>query len=100
VEAIAAEKLDEYGSSCHRFIRPRDAKLSAKRKRPITDESLGGTIQVGNDTEDKSYAILVFNGANDNLPESEEDNDIEVRNDKVWICLSSLWYILIQILAS
>jgi hypothetical protein len=31
-EAIAAEKLDEYGSSCCRFIVPHDAKASVKRK--------------------------------------------------------------------
>jgi hypothetical protein len=105
-EAIAAEKLDEYGSSCRRFIRPRDAKSSAKRKRPITDggdELLGGAagaIQVDSDAEDKSYTISVSDGADDDSPESEEDNDIEVRNDEVWLCLSSLWYMLIQILAS
>jgi hypothetical protein len=95
-EAIAAEKLDEYGSSCRRFIRPQDAKSSssAKRKRPITDESLGGAID--SDMEDKSYAIPVSDGADDDSPESEEDN-IEVRNDEVWVqYIFSIWYVLIQ----
>jgi hypothetical protein len=87
-EAIAAEKLDEYGSSCRRFIRPRDAKSSAKRKRPITDESLGGAIG-DSDAEDKSYAISVSDGADDDSLESEEDN-IEVRNDEVWVYLFNL----------
>jgi hypothetical protein len=40
-EAIATEKLNEYGSLCRRFILPRDAKVSAKRKQPTTDESHG-----------------------------------------------------------
>ena len=53
-EAIAAEKLDEYGVSCRRFILPHDAKASAKRKRPPTDESHGDAIDT--DAEDSDLS--------------------------------------------
>jgi len=91
-EAIAAEKLDEYGSSCRRFIVPRDAKLSAKRKRPTTDESRGvgggNVIQVETDTEDKTFAISVSEGGcDDESPDSDSDG-IEIGNEEVWIALT------------
>ncbi|KAI0260399.1 hypothetical protein BGY98DRAFT_940781, partial [Russula aff. rugulosa BPL654] len=56
-EVIAAEKLDEYGSSCRRFILPRDAKAPAKRKRPTTDMTHSDAIQVDSDPEDQTFAI-------------------------------------------
>jgi len=59
VEAIAAEKLDENGLySCH-FILPQDAKASAKRKQPTTNESRSNVIQVDTDTKDKTFTVSV-----------------------------------------
>jgi hypothetical protein len=89
-EAIAAEKLDEYGSSCRRFILPRDAKVSAKRKQPTTDEShgIGDAIQVDTDMEDKTFVISVSDGGcDDDSPDSDSDG-IEIGNEEVWIILS------------
>jgi hypothetical protein len=89
-EAIAAEKLDEYGSSCRRFIIPRDAKVSAKRKRPVTDASCdigGDAIQVDTDVEDKTFAISVSEGGcNDDSSDSESDG-VEIGNEEVCLAL-------------
>jgi hypothetical protein len=98
-EAIAAEKLDEYGSSCHRFILPHNAKTPAKCKRPTTDEShgIGGgdAIQVDTDTGDKTFAISVSEGGcDDDSPDSDSDG-IEIGNEEVWIILLRSWYKLI-----
>jgi hypothetical protein len=91
-EAIAAEKLDEYGSSCRHFILPCNAKTPVKRKRPTTDEShgVGGgdAIQVDNDTEDKTFAISVSEGGCDDNSSDSDSDGIEIRNEEVWIILS------------
>jgi hypothetical protein len=80
-QAIAAEKLDEYGVSCRRFVLPRDAKASGKRKRPTTDESRGNAIDT--DTEDKTFAISVSEGGcSDDSPDLDSD-DIEIGNKEV-----------------
>jgi hypothetical protein len=86
-EAIAAEKLNEDGTSCRRFI-PRDAKASAKRKRPITDDSELPGDAIDTDTEDVTYAISVSEG-DDDLPVSDEDA-IEIGNQEVCTDLISL----------
>ena len=90
-DAIAAEKLDEYGSSCRCIIQPRDARASAKRRRPAADESRGGEATQGDtDTEDKTFAISVSEGS------SGSDSDgLEVGNDEVCIIRSRFWYKLI-----
>jgi hypothetical protein len=98
-EAIAAEKLNEYGSLCRCFILPRNAKTPAKRKQPTTDESHGvsggDAIQVDTDTEDKTFAISVSEGGcDDDSPDSDSDG-IEIKNEEVWIILSRSWYKLI-----
>ena len=97
-EVIATEKLNEYGSSCHRFILPCDANASAKCKQPTVDELHGGeAIQVDTDTEDKTLAISVSEGGcNNNLSDSDSD-EIEIGNKEVCITLSWFWYKLIYI---
>jgi len=82
-EAIAAEKLDEYGQSCRRFILPRDAKVSAKRKRPTTNESHGDVIQVDTDTDDKNFSVSVSEGGCDDDSPDSDNNDIEIGNEEV-----------------
>jgi hypothetical protein len=98
-EAIAAEKLDEYGSSCRRFIVPHDVKASVKRKQPTTNGSHGvgggNAIQVETDTEDKTFAISVSEGGCDDDSLDSDSDGIEIRNKKVWIALSLFWYKLI-----
>ena len=97
-EVIATEKLDEYGSSCHHFILPRDAKASAKRKQPTVDESCGGdAIQVDTDTKDKTFAISVSEGRCNNNSSDLDSNEIEIGNEEVCITLSRFWYKLIYI---
>ena len=90
-DTIAAEKLNEYRSLCCRIIQPRDARASAKRRRPATDESHGGEATQGNtNTEDKTFAISVLEGS------SGSDSDgLEVGNDEVCIIRSRFWYKLI-----
>ena len=84
-EAIAAEKLDEYGLSCRRFLPPQDAKASAKRKRPTANESRSDAIDT--DLEDETFAISVSEGgSDDNSPNSDSDG-IEIGNEEV--CLFS-----------
>jgi len=81
-DALAAEKLDENGLSCRRFIQPRDAKASAKRKQPTTDKLHGDAMDT--DTEDKTFAISVSEGeCDDDLSDSDSD-DIEIGNNEVW----------------
>ncbi len=81
-KALAAEKLDEYGASCQRFIRPRDAKVPAKRKRPTTNESHGNVINT--DTEDQTFvAIPVSDGKGDDDSVDSESDDIEIGNEEV-----------------
>jgi hypothetical protein len=75
-DAIAAEKLDEYGSSCRRFILPR----STKRKRPATTESHCDAIDT--DPEDETFAISVSEGGSD---DDSDINEIEIGNDEVWL---------------
>ena len=85
-EAIAAEKLDENGSSCRRFMLPRDAKASAKRKRPTTNESHGGeAIPVDTDTEDKTFAISVSEGGYDDSSSGSDSEGLEIGNEEVRI---------------
>jgi hypothetical protein len=81
-EAIAAEKLDEFGSSCRRFILPRDAKAPAKRKRPTTDASRSDVIQVDSDPEDQTFAVSVSEGGN-NDDSSDSDGEDEIANEEV-----------------
>jgi hypothetical protein len=85
-EAIAAEKLDENGQSCRRFVLPRDAKVSAKRKRPTTDESRNNAIDT--DTEDETFVIPVSEGGCDDDSSDSDNDDIEIGNEEVWIILS------------
>ena len=80
-EAIAAEKLDEYGLSCRQFICPRDVKASPKRKRPTADESHGNAIET--DKEDQTFAISVSKGGCDDNSLDSDSDDIEIRNEKV-----------------
>jgi hypothetical protein len=91
-EVIAAEKLDEYGSSSHRFILPHNAKVSVKRKRPTTNESHSvsgrNAIQVETDTEDKTFAISVSEGGCDDDSLDSDSDGIEIGNEEVWIALS------------
>jgi hypothetical protein len=98
-EAIAAEKLDEYGTSCRRFILPRDAKASAKRKRPATDTLHGdAVIAVNTDTEDKDFTISVSEGERDDDSSDSGSDGIEIGNNEVWMIISrSFWYMLILI---
>ena len=92
-EAIAAEKLDEYGLSCRRFVIPRDAKPSAKRKRPTTEESRGDPIDT--DMEDKTFAISVSEGgSDDDLPDLDSD-DVKIGNEEVCLTTSFCSTILI-----
>ena len=78
-DAIAAEKLDEYGSSCRRFILPR----STKRKRPATTESHCDAINT--DPEDETFAISVSEGGSDDNSQDSDGNEIEIGNDEVWL---------------
>jgi hypothetical protein len=89
-EAIAAEKLNEDGTSCRRFILPRDAKATAKRKRPITDKLPGDAIDlaINSDPEDVTYAIPVSEG-DDDSPDSDGD-EIEIGNQEVCTDLITL----------
>jgi hypothetical protein len=58
-------------------------KVSAKRKRPTTDESHGDVIQVDTDLEDKNFSTSVSEGGcDDNSPDSD-NNDIEIGNEEV-----------------
>lgn len=86
-DALAAEKLNENGLSCRRFIQPRDAKASAKRKRPTsatTDNLKLHGDAMDTDTEDKTFAISVSGGeCDDDLSDSDSD-DIEIGNNEVW----------------
>jgi hypothetical protein len=83
-EAIAAEKLNEYGSLCCHFILPCDVKASAKCKRPTTDESCGGeVIQVDTDTEDKTFSVSVSKGGCNNNSSDSDSNGIEIGNKEV-----------------
>jgi hypothetical protein len=82
-EDIAAEKLDKNGLSCHRFILPRDAKVSAKRKRPTSDESRGDAIQVDTDPEDKNFAISVSEGGHDDDSPDSDSDEIEIGNEEL-----------------
>lgn len=87
-EAIAAEKLDEYGLSCRRFTLPQDAKVSAKRKRPTTNESRGRGDTIDTDTEDKTFTASVSEGgSDDNSPDSDSDG-IEIGNEEVRLLFS------------
>src|SRR5712672_597940 len=88
-EAIAAEKLDEYGSSCHRFTLPRDAKAPAKRKRPTTDVSPSDAIQVESDPEDQDFVIPVSEGGSNDDSSHLDSNDVEIANEEV--CLFFLF---------
>ena len=90
-DAIAAEKLNEYGSLCRHFIQPRDAQASAKRRRPAADESHGGKATQGDtNTEDKTFAISILEGS------SGSDSDgLEIGNNEVCIIRSKFWYKLI-----
>jgi hypothetical protein len=78
---IAAEKLDENGLACRRFVLPRDAKASAKRKRPIADGSHHDVIDT--DVEDETYVGLVSKGGGDDDSSDSSDDDIEIQNDEV-----------------
>ncbi len=80
-EAITAEKLNEDGSSCRRFILSRDVKAFTKRKRPITAVPDDNAIQVDTDVEDETFAIPVSNGGHDSL-DSDSDN-VEIGNNEV-----------------
>ena len=80
-EAITAEKLNEDGSSCCRFILPCDVKVSTKRKQPITAVLDDDAIQVDTDVEDKTSAIPVSDGGHDS-PDSDS-NDVEIGNNEV-----------------
>ena len=91
-EVIAAEKLDEYGSSCRRFILPRDAKAPAKCKRPTTDMTHSDAIQVDSDLEDQTFAIC---GSDDDSLDSDSE-DIEIVNEEVCYILSLIWFKLIK----
>jgi len=82
-EAIVAEKLDEYGQSCCHFILPQDAKVSAKCKRPTTDESHGDVIQVDTDMNDKNFLISVSEGGCDDDSPDLDNNDIKIGNEEV-----------------
>jgi len=82
-EAIAAEKLDEYGQSCHCFILPQDAKVSAKCKQPTTNKLHGDVIQVDTNTDDKKFSISVSKGGCDDDSLDLDNNDIEIGNEKV-----------------
>jgi hypothetical protein len=86
-EAIAAEKLDENGVSCRWFVLPRDAKVSAKRKRPIADGSHHDRDAIATDVEDETYADPVSEGGGDDDSSNSSDDDIEIRNDEVRIRL-------------
>jgi len=88
-EAIAAEKLDEYGSSCRRFTLPRDAKAPAKRKRPTTDVSPSDAIQVESDPEDQDFVIPVSEGGSNDDSSHLDSNDVEIANEEV--CLFFLF---------
>jgi len=83
-EAIAAEKLDENGVSCCRFVLPH-AKVSAKRKQPTTNVSRGDAIDT--DSEDETYADPVSEGGCDDDSPDSSDDDIEIGNGEVWIIL-------------
>ena len=80
-EAIAAEKLDEYSFSCRRFVIPRDAKASAKRKQPTADESRDDAVDT--DTEDKTFAVTVSDGGSNGDSSDLESDDVEIRNKEV-----------------
>lgn len=80
-EAIATEKLDEYGVACRRFVLPRDAKASAKRKRPTTNEPRGDAIDT--DTEDKTFAISVSEGGRDSDSLDSDSDVLEIGNEEV-----------------
>ena len=85
-EAIAAEKLDEFGSSCRRFIPARDAKASAKCKRPTTTQPCGDAIDT--DTEDETFAISVSEGEHDGDSLDSGSDDIGIGNEEVCIIIS------------
>ena len=84
-EAIAAEKLDEYGSFCCRFIPARDAKASAKRKRPTTTQPCGDAIDT--DTKDETFAISVSKGEHDGNSLDSGSDDIGIGNEEVCIII-------------
>ncbi|KAF8495508.1 hypothetical protein F5888DRAFT_1615702 [Russula emetica] len=80
-EAIAAEKLNEDGSSCRHFILPRVVKASTKCKRPITAVPDDDAIQVDTNVEDKTFVIPVSDGGH-NLPDLDS-NDVEIGNNEI-----------------
>jgi len=82
-EAIAAEKLDEFGSSCRRFITPRDPKTPAKRKRPPTDVLCADTVDT--DVDDGTFVIAVTEGESD----SSSNSGVEIGNEEVCTVLLS-----------
>jgi hypothetical protein len=95
-EAIAAEKLNEYGSACRRFIQPRDAKAPAKRKRPTTVVSHSDAIPVSSDPEDQTFAITVSDSGNEDDSPDSDSEDIEIANKEVCKVLSLLCFKLIK----
>jgi len=78
VEAIAAKKLDKFGSSCCRFISPHDPKMPAKCKPPPTDVLCADTIDT--DVDDRTFAITVFKGESN---ASSSNSGIEIGNEEV-----------------
>ena len=88
-EAIATEKLDEYGSSCRCFTLPHDAKAPAKCKRPTTDVSPSDAIQVESDPEDQDFTIPVSEGGSDDDSSHSDSDDVEIANEEV--CLFFLF---------
>jgi len=81
-EAIAAEKLDENGQSCCRFILHHDAKASTKCKQPTTNDLCGDAINM--DTEDEMFAVPVSEGGSNGNSLDSDVNEIEVGNEEVY----------------
>lgn len=81
-EAIAAEKLDEFGNPIHSYHRrPTHSRATVKRKRAT------GNIQedIESDVDDQTYTSSIEDG-------SDEDDDnisevIEISNEEVSTCL-------------
>jgi hypothetical protein len=79
-EALAAEKLDEFGnptqssnSSCQRVIQPLKPRASAKRKRTTKDNA-------NTDTEDRTFTA---SAAEDGSDDDSDGDDIEISNEEV-----------------
>jgi hypothetical protein len=107
MEAIAAEKLDEFGNaSSWCFIQPPNARglprATAKHKRTTADSTdptdptaTNPTDQIDTDTEDQTFAISVSDGGSESSDDDTDSDGIEeIGNEEV--CYYILFYFAIN----